>query len=356
MSQKHFSITKRQLKAALKDPKSTAKVANLVYCKDSVPGIERKADGNPFKYYYNGKAIKDTATLLRIKSLAIPPAWTNVWINPNEDGHLQVTGIDSAGRKQYRYHQAWSKIRSHTKYYRLLEFGLKLPTIRMRVENDLKKNDLSKEKLLATIITILDSAYMRIGNQVYEKVNKSYGLTTLKNKHVKIEGTEVKFCFIGKKGIKSNITIRNRRLANIIRKCKEIPGQHLFGYIDQAGEVKRVDSGMVNEYIRQISDGEFSAKDFRTWAGTVTAIKSLIEIGAYTSQTEMKKNINKMYDMVASELGNTRNVCKNHYIHPIVVEVYEEGRLDYYINKSMTDESNEQLKTEENILIQMLQI
>lgn len=214
-----------------------------------------------------------------------------------------------------------------------------------------------KEKVLATIIAILDSAYIRIGNSVYEKLNGSYGLSTLKDKHVKIEGSTIKFSFIGKKGIRSNITIKNRKLSGIIKKCKEIPGQHLFAYYNDEGVIQQIDSGMVNEYIREISGKDYTAKEFRTWAGSVSAIKAFNEIGSYSTQTEMKRNINQMYDYVAGELGNTRNVCKNHYIHPVVVKLYEDKKLNHYIDSGLPKESEDTinlLKNEEISLIKIL--
>lgn len=352
-----IDITKRQLQAALKDGPGSARVAKLKYTNDASAGIQRKRKGDKFIYHHNNKQVKDLEDLLRIKNLAIPPAWERVWICPDDDGHLQATGFDSAGRKQYRYHPLWSKIRSQTKYYRLLDFGLSVSAIRQNIEKDLKKPGLVKEKVLAAIIAILDSAYIRIGNSVYEKLNGSYGLTTLKNKHVKVEGSTIRFCFIGKKGIRSNITLRNRKLSGIIKKCREIPGHQLFAYYNDDGVVQQIDSGMVNDYIREISGKDFTAKDFRTWAGSVSAIRAFTEIGSYSTQTDMKRNINQMYDYVAGELGNTRNVCKSHYIHPVVVKLYEEKKLDRFIDSGIHNEADDTtslLKTEEISLIKIL--
>lgn len=350
-------ITNRQLKSALKDGPASAKVANLIYTSDANEGIMRKKVKDRFIYTFNGKTIKDTETLVRIKSLVIPPAWERVWICADSIGHLQVTGYDVANRKQYRYHPSWNNIRSHTKYYRLLDFGLSLPKIRQKIEQDLSTQGMNKQKILAAILAIIDIAYIRIGNEIYEKLNGSYGLTTLRNKHVKIEGTQIKFHFIGKKGITNNVTIKNRKLSLILRKCREIPGQQLFGYIDNDGSIKKIDSGMVNEYIHEISDNDFTAKDFRTWAGSVSAIKAFKQLGPYTSQAEMKRKINQAYDLVASDLRNTRNVCKNHYIHPLIVNLYEENKLSRYfdVNSSAEiDTLNDGLKDEELILINIL--
>lgn len=299
--------------------------------------------------------VDDDETLSRIKSLSIPPAWERVWISPVDEGHLQVTGYDAAGRKQYKYHPLWSKIRSHTKYFRMLDFGMKLPMIREKIQEDLKKPGLSRQKVMAAILAILDSAYIRIGNSVYEKLNGSFGLTTLRNKHARVNGYKIQFKFIGKKGIKSNVTIKNRRLANIINKCKEIPGQQLFAWVEEDGSIKKVDSGMVNEYIREISGNDYTAKDFRTWAGSVSAIKALEELGSYTTQTEMKRKINMMYDMAAIELGNTRNVCRTHYVNPVIPKLYEENKLSAFFRKvDKTEVLPDNLKREELILLEIL--
>lgn len=353
MGEDQITITKRQLRAALTDVSKSAEIVNLEYTSDAEIGIHREKKGNKFEYTFQGKKIKDTELLLRIKSIGIPPAWTNVWICMSDNGHLQATGYDTAGRKQYRYHPMWNKIRNHTKFFRLLNFGLKLNEIRLRINQDLNLPDISKNKVLATVVNILDSAYIRIGNSVYEKTNGSFGLTTLKDKHVKFEGSKINFCFIGKKGIKANITIKNKRLANIIKKCKDIPGQHLLAYYEN-GEIKKIDSGMVNDYIREISGENYTSKDFRTWAGSTAAIRALIELGESETAAGTKKIINQMFDIVASELGNTRNVCRQHYVHPIITELYESRKLNQYIKMNEMDDLKN-LKPEEIILINILQ-
>jgi DNA topoisomerase I len=350
-------ISKRQIRAALKSVEGSAKIVNLLYIKDSIEGIIRKPFRGKFRYYYNNQLILDSETLIRIKKLSIPPAWTKVWICPNPDGHLQVTGYDLAQRKQYKYHHLWNQIRSHTKYFRLLEFGLMLPEIREKLNQELQKRGLTKEKILATIITILDTAYLRIGNNIYEKLNGSYGLTTLKNKHVSVEGDKIRFCFIGKKGIRNNISIKNKKIASIIKRCMEIPGKQLFGYLDDDGQVIKIDSGMVNEYIYQITGKQYTAKDFRTWAGSIVAIKAFKQLESFTSETDKVRKINQMYDLVASELGNTRKVCKNHYVHPLIVDLYEEGRLERYLNEELVtadDTILKWMKPEEMALIKIL--
>lgn len=348
-------ISRRQIIKALRNAEYSAQVVNLKYINDTLPGIQRIRKGDKFSYLFENKLLDDDETLSRIKSLAIPPAWEKVWISPIDEGHLQATGYDAAGRKQYRYHSLWSKIRSHTKYFRMLDFGMKLPMIREKIDEDLKKTGMSRQKVMAAILAILDSAYIRIGNSVYEKLNGSYGLTTLKNKHAIVEGYKIRFRFIGKKGIKSNVTIKNRRVANIINKCKEIPGQQLFAWIEDDGSVKPVDSGMVNDYIKEISGNDYTAKDFRTWAGSVSAIKALEELGPYSTQVEMKRKINMMYDKVALELGNTRNVCRTHYVNPVIPKLYEENRLTaFYKRVDKSEDLPDKLKREEVILLEVL--
>ncbi len=267
-----------------------------------------------------------------------------------------MTGYDKANRKQYRYHPLWNIIRSHTKYFRLLEFGLSLSEIRRRIDADLRKQGMSREKVLALVVSVLDNTSLRIGNTTYEKLNGSYGLTTLKNKHVNINGSIVKFCFIGKKGIRNNVTLRSKRLTNIIRKCKEIPGKQLFEYVNEDGSISNVDSGMVNEYLKEITENSFTAKDFRTWAGSVCALRTLLELEPPTSQSDMKRKILQMYDKVALDLGNTRNVCKTHYIHPIVVKKYEENTLKQHYDYQPENENEAMLKPDELRLLSVLKM
>jgi DNA topoisomerase-1 len=350
-------FTKRQIKTALKNVEGSAKVVNLVYTSDKMPGIKRVKHQNNFTYLINGRKVADKGILLRIKSLAIPPAWENVWICCNENGHLQVTGYDTANRKQYRYHPLWSNVRKQTKFFRMLEFGKQLPDIRNRVKKDLAKQGLSREKVLATIISILDSSYLRIGNEIYTKLHGSYGITTLRDKHVKIEGSRVRFCFIGKKGIRQTATINNKKISNVIKRVRDLPGQHLFSYLDEDKELRKVDSGMVNDYIKEITGGEFTAKDFRTWAGSVAAIKSFYSLGSFKSLVECKRNVNKMYDMVAYDLGNTRNVVKNHYVHPLIVELYESKKLHKFFKGEniVKDTVLRVLKPSEEIMIKILE-
>lgn len=350
-------LTRSQIKKALKDPEGSAEVVNLIYTTDKMPGIRRIMTNGKFFYKINGKKITDTSILLRIKNLAIPPAWENVWICNDENGHLQVTGYDRARRKQYRYHPSWNRVRKQTNFFRMLEFGKQLSCMRERIKEDLNRKGLPKEKVLATIISVLDSAALRIGNRVYAKLHGSYGITTLKDNHVKIDGNKVRFCFVGKKGVRQTATIKNKKLSSIIRRVRDLPGKHLFAYIDQDNELRRVDSGMVNEYIKEITKSNFTAKDFRTWVGSVAALKAFYSLGDYDTVSDCKRKINLMYDFVASDLLNTRSVVRNHYVHPLVVELYETKKLRNFFNSDITNEiyKPNNLKPAEEILINILE-
>lgn len=317
------------------DPKSTARAAKLKYVKASQPGFTRVADANGFKYFdLDGKEIKDEETLSRIRSLVLPPAWQDVWICPWDNGHLQATGIDTKGRKQYRYHPQWIKERSQTKYHRLAMFGERLPMIRKRINEDLHLPTLSKDKVIAIALCVMEETLIRVGNVSYERLYGSFGLTTLKNNHVKIQGNQAFFNFKGKKGVKHHITLKDPALIRLLKKVREIPGQVLFQYYDEEGQHTRLDSGEVNEYIRACCrDEDFTCKDFRTWAGTVHALNLLAEILPYGSITECRRNIVGIIDTVANKLGNTRAVCKKYYIHPKIFEVYENGQLEPWLKK-----------------------
>ena len=350
-------INKRTFQAALKDVSRAAKAVNLIYVSNSQEGIVRKRRGKLFYYLDGMEKVKDSDLLDRIRKMVIPPAWENVWICKIENGHLQVTGIDKLGRKQYRYHPLWNIIRSHTKFYRLLEFGRRLPAIRQQLEKDLSQPGFPKEKVLATVVSLLERTCIRIDNAFYEKLYGSFGLTTMKNKHVDITGTKMTFTFKGKKGVQHEIGLQSRRLARIVKGCKEIPGKELFEYVDVDGNVHKIDSGMVNEYLHTISCSDFSAKDFRTWAGTVQALISFKEVGGFETVSEMNHKIVAVYDAVAHQLGNTRTVCKKYYVHPSVVKLYTEQKLDKYIDATYLTEGKEPslLSDEERILIQILE-
>ncbi|MEO6905552.1 MAG: DNA topoisomerase IB, partial [Ginsengibacter sp.] len=268
-------ISKRKLRSIAKNEEKTALAAHLVYVSDKEAGIERRKSGDVFKYYYKDELIKDDEELLRIKHLVIPPAWINVWICKKENGHLQATGYDVKNRKQYRYHPHWNSLRNETKFYRLHDFGKALPEIRLQLEKDLSIPELSERKVLAAVVSLMERTNIRIGNAFYEKEYGSFGLTTLKDRHVKFERNAITLSFTGKKGVEHEIHLKNKKLATIIKKCRDIPGKELFQYYDEKGDHNSIDSGLVNNYIREISHSDFTAKDFRTWAGTVQAFLSL---------------------------------------------------------------------------------
>lgn len=326
-------LTKRKLKSLVKNEEKTAMAANLVYVTDTEPGITRKKSGDTFEYYFDGKPLKDDEDLVRIKSLAIPPAWTNVWICKKENGHLQATGYDARNRKQYRYHANWNKLRTHTKFYRMISFGKALPKIREAVKKDLREKDLTVNKVLAAVVSLMERTNIRIGNSAYEKENGSFGLTTLKDRHVTFSGNAVKFSFKGKKGVSHHITLKNKKLANIVKRCRDLPGKELFQFYSDDGTHHSIDSGMVNQYIKNISGESFTAKDFRTWAGTVAAFLALKKLGCCDTKTETKRRILEAVDEVSNQLGNTRTVSKNYYVHPVILSLYESGEIEKYFNQ-----------------------
>jgi DNA topoisomerase-1 len=310
----------------LADPAAAAKAAGLRYVTDEMPGIHRVIRGKNFAYIAaDGKEITDEDELKRIRSLAVPPAYTDIWICPIPNGHLQATGRDKRGRKQYRYHKRFREIRDETKYERMISFATVLPDIRKRIEADLALPGLPREKVLATVAQLLESTAIRIGNDEYAKENNSFGLTTLQNRHAKVNGSTVRFSFRGKSGIKHAIDLRDKRLARIVRQCQELPGQQLFEYVDDDGNNRAVDSSDVNQYIREISGEEFSAKDFRTWVGTVTCAMLLAGQEASETQTDRKARVTAVIKDVAKRLGNTPAVCRKCYVHPDIVNAYMEG-------------------------------
>ena len=343
-----LTISKSKLKKIVNDPVKTAEAVNLMYVNDMEPGIRRVRDGKAFYYTLDEQLVEDENELKRIKSLVIPPAWENVWICTNEKGHLQATGIDAKNRKQYKYHHLWTTLRNHTKFYRLYDFGKTMPVIRRQLEKDLSRHGMPLQKVLATVVSLMEITNIRIGNELYEKLYGSFGLTTLKGKHVSIKGSKLRFTFKGKKGISHDITIRNKKLSSIVQKCKDIPGKELFQYYDESGSRQSIDSGMVNEYIRDICGFDFTAKDFRTWSGTVQAFIGAREIGFAETQTELKKKSVEIIDRVAKHLGNTRNVCKKYYIHPAILLFYETRELGKYFSK-LESVSKEELELEQSM-------
>jgi DNA topoisomerase-1 len=312
------------------DPVVSAREAGLRYVSDESPGLGRRHSGKGFTYLgLDGKPLRDPETLRRIKSLVIPPAWTEVWICPRADGHLQATGRDARGRKQYRYHPRWRFVRDETKYGRMMEFGHALPTIRSRVEADLARPGLPREKVLATIVRLLEVTLIRVGNEEYARTNGSFGLTTMRDRHVKpSRGRDVlTFAFRGKSRIEHAIDLEDRRLARVVKRCRDLPGQTLFQYLDDAGERHSVGSADVNAYLAEVSGHDFTAKDFRTWAGTVLAALALQEFEAFDSQTQAKKNVVRAIESAAERLGNTPTVCRKCYVHPEIIESYLDGSM-----------------------------
>jgi DNA topoisomerase-1 len=309
-------------------PVASAKAAGLRYVSDTMPGIRRKRVGKHFSYVgRDGKPIRDKEELERIRALGIPPAWTDVWICPNPRGHIQATGRDAKGRKQYRYHPEWRRIRDETKYDRMVAFGEALPHIRKRVAQDLALPGMPREKVLAAVVRLLDMTSLRIGNEEYARENSSFGLTTLRNDHVDIEGASIHIHFRGKAGKEHTVGIKDRQLARIVKKCQDLPGHELFQYIDENKELHTIESNDVNEYLRQITGQDFTAKDFRTWAGTVVATCALQDLGEYESQTQAKKNVVRAIEVAAKHLGNTPTICRKSYVHPEVIDAYLNGAL-----------------------------
>ena len=341
------------------DPQESSKLAHLRYVTDAKPGITRKLWGKHFRYFdAEGKLVRDEKTLARIKSLAIPPAWTRVWICPQPNGHLQATGRDAKGRKQSRYHPRWREVRDETKYERMKIFGEWLPKIRARVEHDLALPGLPREKVLATIVRLLETTFIRVGNEEYARENHSYGLTTLRNKHVEVEGSRVHFKFRGKSGKVHSIDLEDRRLARIVKRCLDLPGYELFQYVDHDGHRHAVSSHDVNAYIREATGGTFTAKDFRTWAGSVLACGFLRRLEVFASESQAKKNVVEAIKAVAERLGNTPAVCRKCYVHPAVLECYMCGsmleRLEAAVKREMGADAHA-LRQEELDLLRLLE-
>ena len=340
------------------DPLESAKEAGLRYVTDAEPGIRRQRRGRGFRYIdRDGKPVRDKETLARIRSLVIPPAWENVWICANPKGHLQVTGRDARGRKQSRYHPRWRSVRDETKYERMTIFGELLPLIRERVDHDLSLPGLPRLKILAVIVRLMEVTLIRVGNEEYARENQSYGLTTMRNKHVQVEGSGVTFKFSGKSRVKHIIDFHDRRLAKIIQRCQDIPGYELFQYVDSDGNHHSIDSADVNEYVREICHEDFTAKDFRTWAGTVLACSMLQEFEAFASQTEAKRNVVQAIKEVAGRLGNTPSVCRKCYVHPAVLDSYLGGAMIKTVKAQVEQEAEHSahaLRQEEIALLQLL--
>lgn len=328
------------------DPRDAAVTAGLVYVDDARPGFTRHRSGTGFFYRMTGDStnkVDDPRILKRIRSLVIPPAWLEVWICRRADGHIQATGRDARGRKQYRYHPAFREIRESTKYEHMTMFAQMLPHIRGTVSQQMAVRGLPRETVLATIVYLLETTLIRVGNEDYAKQNKSYGLTTLRDKHVEVQGTQLLFQFKGKSGKEWKIKVRDRRAAKIIKSCGDLPGQQLFQYLDQDGKRQGIDSGDVNAYLRDITGQQITAKDFRTWAGTVLAALALSEFGTIDSQAKAKRNIRAAIESVAARLGNTATICRKCYIHPEILDCYMAGELLLEIKEEVEDELQKDL-------------
>lgn len=341
---------------AVSDPVESAQAAGLRYVSDTMPGIRRKKAGKGFAYSgQDGKTIRDPKELARIQSLAIPPAYTDVWICPSPNGHIQATGRDARGRKQYRYHPKWREVRDETKYGRMLAFSEVLPRIRERLDKDLSRSGLPREKVLATVVRLLECTRIRVGNDEYARANRSFGLTTLQDRHVEISGSNLRFEFRGKSGKTHQVSLNDRRLARIVQRCQALPGEDLFQYLDDDGVRQTVGSGDINDYIRDISGQEFTAKDFRTWAGTMLAVAALTEVGAWVSQRQAKSNVLRAIDRVAEQLNNTRAVCRKYYVHPAVFESYLAGTLLKTLRNGTKKAAKENLSSEEAAVVRLLE-
>lgn len=340
-----------------KDYLHAAEAVKLMYVSDKEMGIIRIKRGKNFSYQYNGATVKNEKQLQRIKKLVLPPAWENVWICYYENGHLQATGYDTKNRKQYRYHALWNALRNETKFHRLYEFGKVLPLLRTSVEEDMQLKELSEKKVLATVISLMERTYIRVGNAEYEKLNGSYGLTTLKDKHVKINGSKITFAFKGKRGILHNITLQNKKLAKAVKDCRDIPGKELFQYYTESGERRAIDSSMLNNYIKDATGADFSAKDFRTWAGTLQMLRCLKCLEKAETVAQRKSNIVAALNEVSLKLGNTRTVCKKYYVHPGIIDLYERDEIEKYLKEldgiEEPDTPNE-LTRDEKVLMKIL--
>jgi DNA topoisomerase I len=340
------------------DVLESARAAGLRYVSDRMPGIRRKRGGPDFVYLDpDGRPLRTPDDLSRIRSLAIPPAWTDVWICPRANGHLQATGRDAKGRKQYRYHPRWRTMRDETKYGRMTAFAEALPGIRRRTEGHLRLPGLPREKVLATVVRLLEATLVRVGNEEYARDNGSFGLTTMRGEHADVNGTSLRFRFRGKGGKEHDVDVRDRRLARIVRRSQELPGEELFQYLGDDGEPRTIASGDVNDYLREISGQDFTAKDFRTWAGTVLAALALEEFEAFDSEAQAKKNVVAAIRTVAERLGNTAAVCRKCYVHPAVIDTYMDGGIARALRRRAEREMTEslhELRPEEAAVLALL--
>lgn len=352
-------ISHRKHLQLVKNYQEAATLAKLIYVSDAEKGIQRTKSGKGFSYKIEDKIVKDKPLMERIKKLAIPPAWQSVWICEKENGHIQATGFDIKKRKQYRYHLLWSVLRNETKFHKMIEFGNALPALRLQLEKDLALKELCEKKVLAAVISLMERTFIRVGNATYEKMNGSHGLTTLHDKHVQVQGSKIYFSFKGKKSILHDIALKNKKLAGIVKECRDIPGKELFQYYDTGGQRRSIDSGMVNTYIKEITGQDYSAKDFRTWAGCLHFLQAFKAILLDKEENvPTKTGVNLLLDEVSKKLGNTRTVCKKYYVHPGIVKLYEENKLQSYLKELDVIEENDgtaALTNVEKVLMKLLQ-
>jgi DNA topoisomerase-1 len=343
-------------RAAAVDPSGSAEEAGLRYVSDAMPGLRRRRAGTGFTYLdSSGRRITDRATLARIRSLAVPPAYTDVWISLHPNGHIQATGRDARGRKQYRYHPRWREVRDENKFGRMLAFSKALPLIRDRVEQDLSRPGLPREKVLAAVVRLLELTGIRVGNDEYARTNQSFGLTTLRDDHVEVSGSTMRFEFRGKSGKLHQVSLSDRRLARIVARCQALPGEELFQYVDDEGVHQTIGSSDVNGYLRAITGEDFTAKDFRTWSGTLLAAAALEDLGPAPSEREAKSTIVAAIDRVAERLNNTRTVCRKYYVHPAVFDAYLAGTLLQMMpNGTRAAAQTNGLRAEEHRLVRLL--
>lgn len=348
---------RKQLDKIGRDPQITAKAVGLRYVNDSSPGYTREKVGEEYIFKdAKGVLVEDEELLFRFRKLIIPPAYTDVWICPYENGHLQFTGVDAAGRKQYRYHADWNKIRNQSKYHRMEVFANHIPKIREVIDRDLARKKLDKQKVLALVVRVMELTHIRIGNENYRELYGSYGLTTLNDEHVEIKGGTIKFGFKGKKGVYHDLKLESKELAKLVKQCQDIPGEELFQYYDEEGNPQDIKSDDVNTYLKEITGEDFTAKDFRTWSGSVHALYAFKAAGGFETTSQCKKNIKNVLDDVAFHLGNTRTVCKKYYVHPTLIKSYEEGRIERYLEQITEDKplSEPGLNQAEKVLLELI--
>jgi DNA topoisomerase-1 len=339
------------------ETKNTIKENGLVYVTDAMPGIYRKGKAGKFHYEDNdGNRLKDENQLQRIKSLVLPPAWTSVWISPKPNGYLQATGIDAANRKQYRYHSKWTKRRSEHKYFRLLEFGKALPEARKKIKRDLKRKDLDEQKVLAICVDLLQKTLLRVGGKSYMQKYGSFGLSTLKDKHVKIKGNSLHLSFVGKKGVRHTMALTDQHLSRLVKKCRDIPGQELFQFYTEDGMRRSIESGQINQYIKEITGNDFTAKDFRTWGGTLEALRQFATCLKTQDGYSKAKTEIQVLDSVAKKLGNTRAVCKSSYVYPLLLEAHKNDALHKWLKRVsiLSNPTNKLLEKDEKVLLSFL--